>query len=295
MIVLSILIFGSQIRASDFKFYNIGNDTLTLNSPAQPDNCNHDTLSYDDNKADIGYTDGVAGQVFIGNYFPFPDTCEGVIKTADIYFSSNTMTSAQSCILYIYNSSQVLIATSPPFINTGATWPGGTWVQVFINDVPYRGPFYAMVDYTITHTPEKNLLDVDTTTIQPGFPNGLGFTYIGGVWSPASVTFGGSSKATFLERITGCGCDESTGIKELSPASLSLYPNPAKDKCQVQSAKCNIKSIEIFNLTGDKVYRAEFPVGTGNSVEVDLDFPAGIYFVRVMDEKGMGVQKLVVE
>jgi hypothetical protein len=88
-----------------------------------------------------------------------------------------------------------------------------------------------------------------------------------------------------------------TGINELKlqDAGITIYPNPAKDKCKVQCANCNIKSIEIFSLTGEKVYGAEFPAGAGDAVEVDLDFPSGIYFVRVMDEKGISVQKLVVE
>jgi hypothetical protein len=85
------------------------------------------------------------------------------------------------------------------------------------------------------------------------------------------------------------------GINELKESRLSIYPNPAKDKCKVQSAKCKIKYIEIFNLTGEKVYGAEFSQGTGDAVEVKLDFPRGIYFVKVTDEIGMSVRKLVVE
>jgi arabinogalactan endo-1,4-beta-galactosidase len=86
------------------------------------------------------------------------------------------------------------------------------------------------------------------------------------------------------------------GVNTLkSEPGINVYPNPAKDKCKVQSAKCNIKNIEIFNLTGEKVYGAEFPAGGGDTVEVDLDFPVGIYFVKVIDEKGMSVRKMVVE
>jgi arabinogalactan endo-1,4-beta-galactosidase len=74
---------------------------------------------------------------------------------------------------------------------------------------------------------------------------------------------------------------------------FNIYPNPAKDKCKVQSAKCNIKNIEIFNLTGEKVYGAEFPAGGGDAVEVDLDFPVGVYFLRVTGDKIVEVGKLI--
>jgi hypothetical protein len=63
----------------------------------------------------------------------------------------------------------------------------------------------------------------------------------------------------------------------------------------VHCAKCNIKNIQIFNLTGEKVYGADISSGTGDSVEVSFDLPAGVYFVKVTDENGMSVQKLVVE
>jgi hypothetical protein len=87
-----------------------------------------------------------------------------------------------------------------------------------------------------------------------------------------------------------------TGDSEITGSldkSIRVYPNPAKDKFEVRCAKCDIKSIEIFNLTGEKVYGAEFPGGTGDVVEINLDFPAGVYFVRVMSEKGVEVGKIM--
>jgi len=85
------------------------------------------------------------------------------------------------------------------------------------------------------------------------------------------------------------------GINERQGSRFTLYPNPAKDKCNVQCAKCNIKNIQIFDLTGETVYDADFSSGTDDSVEVSFDLPAGVYFVKITDEKGMSVQKMVVE
>jgi hypothetical protein len=86
------------------------------------------------------------------------------------------------------------------------------------------------------------------------------------------------------------------GIDNLPTASsnaLKIYPNPAKNKCNVQWAKGNIKRIEIFNETGEKVYGAGFSAGTGIAVEVELDFPAGIYFVRVTNDRTVQVGKII--
>jgi len=98
----------------------------------------------------------------IGNYFPVtPTTTTGVIKSFDMYFSATSSSSAQSCILYIYNAAHTQIGVSAPFVNTAATYPSGTWVNVPIADVAYTGPFYALIDYNITALPVKNFLLYD--------------------------------------------------------------------------------------------------------------------------------------
>ncbi len=86
-----------------------------------------------------------------------------------------------------------------------------------------------------------------------------------------------------------------TGVNELQESRLLVFPNPAEDKCQVQSAKCHIKSVEIFNLSGERVYYSEFSSGTGKAVEVELNFPAGVYFVRVTGDETVEVGKIIKE
>jgi len=61
---------------------------------------------------------------------------------------------SQTCYVKFYKPDHTLFATSPAFINNAATWPAGLWVNVACPDIPYVGPFYAMVDYTAT-TPKK--------------------------------------------------------------------------------------------------------------------------------------------
>jgi hypothetical protein len=291
IIVILIFAFTSQIRAAGFQYNKMRIDTLTWNSLANPD-CLYETYKYDDSVADNGYTYGVPGLVQLGNYYPISDTCSGVIKSADIYFSSNSMTSAQSCVLYIYNANHIIVGQGAPFINTGSPWPDGTWVHVPLPSIPYTGPFYAMVDYTITQTPDKNLFDVDTTTIQSGFPHGLGFVDIDGVWTPASVTLGGSSIATFLERINVCGCGGTVGVKELKPVSVSLSPNPANDFVNIVSTN-NISTIEILNFTGQTIYK----MGDVNLKVTKLNvagFNEGEYFVKITTIYGIKTLKFTV-
>jgi len=201
--------------------------SLTWHSPACPTSCTLKQYVYDNGTADNGYSYGVGGLVQIGNYFPISATAAGVIKSLDMYFSSNASSSAQSCVVYFYKADQTTIfGQSPAFINTGAVWPAGTWVNVTCPDIPYTGPFYAMVDYTITATPDKNFFDVDQTTVQPGYPQGLGFANLGGTWSPAASVWG-TGNATFIQRINVCesSMDKDAPITTIDPAQLPTFKN----------------------------------------------------------------------
>jgi hypothetical protein len=86
-------------------------------------------------------------------------------------------------------------------------------------------------------------------------------------------------------------------VEEHKPTNeiFTISPNPAKGKCNVQCAKCNIQDIEIFNETGERVYQQAFSGIKGTGVEINFNLPAGIYFVKIRHEQGMSVQKLVID
>jgi hypothetical protein len=129
--------------------------------------------------------------------------------------------------VYFYKADQTTIfGQSPAFINNAGVWPAGLWVNVPCPDIPYTGPFYAMVDYTITATPDKNFFDVDETTVQPGFPSGLGFANIGGTWSPAASVWG-TGNATFIQRVNVCesSMDKDAPVTTIDPFQLPTFKN----------------------------------------------------------------------
>jgi len=206
--------------------------SLTWHSPVCPTSCSLKLYMYDSGIADNGYSYNPAGLVQLGDYFPLAAGVSGVIKSFDMYFSSNSNSSAQSCVVYLYKADQTTIfGQSPSFINTGGVWPAGSWVNVPCPDIPYTGPFYAMVDYTVTSTPYKNFFDVDQSTVQPGFPLGLGFANIGGTWSPAASIWG-TPMATFIQRANVCenGKDKDAPVTTIDPSQLPTYKNlPRQD------------------------------------------------------------------
>jgi hypothetical protein len=296
MVVLSILIFASQNRASGFRDDDHLNTTLTCHSQVSPDSCNLMTYVYDDSMAYNGYTFGADGLIQMGNFFPIADYTSGVIKSIDMCFSTDSSvitTTAQSCIVYFYKSDQTTIfGQSDPFINTGASWPACNWVNVLCPDIPYTGPFYAMVDYTIQELmPRKNFFDYDNNVI-PGFYYGLGFINDNGVWHHMEFfnPYDPPSEI-FLQRVNVCENDV-VGIKELSPGSISLYPNPANDIVNIVSTT-DIRTIEVLNYIGQTIYKTN----DINLKVIKLDvgsFNAGEYFVKITTMSGIETTKVTV-
>jgi|GEM_PF-2209737 len=91
-------------------------------------------------------------------------------------------------------------------------------------------------------------------------------------------------------------CSPITAISENETTrqdlSFIISPNPAVSQFEIRSNASIIKSIEIYNMLGEKIYSA---VVNGSPAEIDCKhFPRGIYFVHVSDEPKM-VRKLVVE
>jgi photosystem II stability/assembly factor-like uncharacterized protein len=71
----------------------------------------------------------------------------------------------------------------------------------------------------------------------------------------------------------------SVGVQELKNSLLAqVYPNPSNGEFTVKAVK-NFNSIEVLNVTGEKVYSAEL---NGTELNVNLeDQPKGIYFYRL--------------
>lgn len=93
-----------------------------------------------------------------------------------------------------------------------------------------------------------------------------------------------------------CG---SLGSKEISynTANVEVFPNPSSGIVTVRSETVN--SMEIFNSLGEKVYSytvadPKSSVSASFSITVDLsDQPDGIYFLRIQNEKGLFLSKII--
>ncbi len=78
-----------------------------------------------------------------------------------------------------------------------------------------------------------------------------------------------------------------TDVKDVNELSFNIFPNPAKDLVKIEGN--GLKTIEIFNVTGQSVVKQEV---SGNEAVISIEnLESGVYFVKV---NGTKTQKLVV-
>jgi hypothetical protein len=98
--------------------------------------------------------------------------------------------------------------------------------------------------------------------------------------------YGNSRKATVMKY------DNSTGINEPQHSQLSLYPNPAIDKITIETSAVPAKSqLSIMNLNGQEIITHQI---IEPSTQLDISsLPSGVYFVRLIGERTVGVGKMI--
>jgi hypothetical protein len=100
---------------------------------------------------------------------------------------------------------------------------------------------------------------------------------------PNATTVNTSKSNTFRTMLTA--------VNETSiVSSVNISPNPNPGQFKIQSSE-SIQSIEVFNVYGEKVYLQSV---NNKSCIATLDVPNGIYFLKVISERGTVVKKVVI-
>jgi uncharacterized repeat protein (TIGR02543 family) len=84
-----------------------------------------------------------------------------------------------------------------------------------------------------------------------------------------------------------------SGITEIESAGLKIYPNPVKEELNIECGELKIIRVEIIDLSGKYVSTFDFQLSS-KSVNVS-SLPQGIYFVKVVTDKGNIMRKLIKE
>ncbi len=84
-----------------------------------------------------------------------------------------------------------------------------------------------------------------------------------------------------------------TGLNESEySTNLNLFPNPARDKIQLQSSGI-VEFIEVFDLSGRKVIEKHFPAGIKDPEVVLSDLKSGMYVCKVVMNGKTFIRKFI--
>jgi len=70
--------------------------------------------------------------------------------------------------------------------------------------------------------------------------------------------------------------------------AVNVYPNPSNGvfTIQTKSEELRGKSIEVYNVLGEKVY-SNYQITKSSNYQIDLSFqPNGVYLYRILDPNG---------
>ncbi|MBT7145132.1 MAG: T9SS type A sorting domain-containing protein, partial [Bacteroidetes bacterium] len=66
--------------------------------------------------------------------------------------------------------------------------------------------------------------------------------------------------------------------------SISIYPNPVKEKLFINSEIAEIEKIDIYNSIGKLIYTE---TNKAKNIELDVSkYPMGVYFIRIDLQNG---------
>lgn len=115
----------------------------------------------------------------------------------------------------------------------------------------------------------------------------------GGSLSPNTkfICFKQNNIDLYVKDSSACGLALNVEENKYNNFEVSVFPNPTTSTITIETDKTDC-FYELKNMLGQTVFTSKF----SNKINIDLsNFDNGIYFVRVMDEKGNSVVKKIIK
>ncbi len=139
-----------------------------------------------------------------------------------------------------------------------------------LNWYEYQGVYTA--DDSYRYIVLGNFFDDTTINLFPNDTNGFGYYYIDDIY---------------------VGKDSLTLLNESENIAIELFPNPTTGKITIQAE--NIIGVEVMDIQGLKV-KSQKSKDKSQSFEINISQqPKGIYIIKVTTNKGVVVEKVVLE
>jgi hypothetical protein len=160
----------------------------------EPPKCNPTSemmqFIFDDGTAENGWAINPGYLAWIGNEFPIDPSFSGVIQSVDVWFGWGY--GVPGLTIDIFDGARNLVGSSDPF-----TTPSENWTNIPLDNIPFDGPFYAMVKYDMLTT-QTNYFGYDENG--PFAAENLAWYYDGTNWDHMSFV-AGTVPGVFLIRV----------------------------------------------------------------------------------------------
>ena len=107
----------------------------------------------------------------------------------------------------------------------------------------------------------------------------------------SDIIFSTNLDSTFMIHIIQLGI-QTSARSPISDPGIMIYPNPAHDRFRISSRHLLTGGLEIFSMTGEKVFTIPLTSSFVNIIDVSL-IPPGIYLVKVQTKESPVFKKLI--
>lgn len=235
---------------------------------------------------------------YAGAYYqqnPITVVVEAPANNADQYENNNTQEQAYKLRPSNWSNHQTTVRT------TGATIHVGNDIDYYKIELPFGN------NYTINarlhdsyNSGNGQTYTVDAlfaySTDGQNYSDGIddvmsgNITFTGGTVYFAVVPYFSGMTGTYLLEISISG-DGDTGVDEDYVMNVSMYPNPVQDILHVECE--NIMQYDIFSLDGKLLKSTEM---FDNEAVINIeDLNAGVYLIRITNDKGTVTRRIVKE
>ena len=187
---------------------------------------------------------------------------------------------------YANFSGDTKVATKQPYNITSNSATVWAKIEPGCADIASRGFEYKKTSdtyYKTTYeTPNAN--NEMTKTLTGLSPN---TTYKVRVWCLMNGQRQYTNDQTFTTR--------STGIEDITFGDVTVYPNPAKDKLNIDltASSQKVDKVELINSLGQSLYLINSPANTLYTIPTG-QYANGLYFIRLSSTEGVTTKKVLI-
>lgn len=101
-----------------------------------------------------------------------------------------------------------------------------------------------------------------------------------------------------IQKSSACGasCSGTSTSDSSIDEQILVFPNPTDGRMLIQSLNVDFESEGVFKIIDEtgKVYFSQIILANTKTVELDVDLPAGIYFLQYQSKNGLFTKKIIV-